>query len=149
MDGDFAKVLLNLSYLEEKGEIARLVYFVGQNKLNEAFIVIGNMFEKHKEKVAFHSLIEFTIGTGIDVLASALSDLILRDNVGYRTVSFSDSISFFLETIKSFYTKNYYIFDRTPFERFRNCNVVLTDQKQKSNNDGYLDTGKISIINII
>lgn len=117
-DGNYTKVLTNLSYLELNGELARCIALLNQNKLNEAVVVVHSLIENFgTEEAKNNEHRDFVIASCLSSIGETLvSAKCNTDLKGAKTTSFIEVINAYTLTIKSQFTKNYFIFDSTPLE---------------------------------
>ena len=104
--------------MHEYGDISRFNCLINQNKIYEAFVVIGNLAEKSVKKKINLESIDFALGSCIDLLSSILVRSKGKlDLSGILSVAFTDTMNIYMHGLKTYHTLNFHIFKNTPFEQ--------------------------------
>lgn len=120
LNENYTKVLTNLSYLEEKGDIARWLWFLNQNKIQESFMIIKNLVDNSNTDRSAMESHDFVISTCLNYISESLSKSKgSLDLAGTTWVSFTDALNTYLMTLQSQITQQYKTFKNFPFENIK------------------------------
>lgn len=90
---------------------------MNQNRINESFTVINNLATTRKYSTTDGDVYDFVIASCLYFLSNTLAQSNGKiDLQGIKCIPFTEALNVYLRTINSEYTKNYYIFNNTPFE---------------------------------
>ena len=113
----YSKVLTNLSYIEENGDIARWISLINQNKLLESLCIINSLADYNSHDQTKMQSNDFVMVWWLDQICNSLwKSKGQLDLLNTTWISFIDTLNIHLLCLRSETTLNFHTFKNMPFD---------------------------------